>query len=121
MMCDNNLWKNMIYPPVKNAKRKEIYKVQFLKYGCALDSHLSSEGFSAICHFKLILHRNSNICFNHSLFNIVFSGILVIMTFQTSLSWMIPVLPVFGYILVHDIEKSFIHRMLPHRISLLCL
>lgn len=30
-MCDNNLWINMIYPPVKNAKRKEIYKVQFIK------------------------------------------------------------------------------------------
>lgn len=80
----------MIYPPVKNAKRNAIYKVQFIKQGCTSDSYLSSEGFSAICHLNLILHRNSNTCFNHStiqyIFNIFFSGILVIKTFQTSLA-----------------------------------
>lgn len=65
-MCDNNLWINMIFPPVKNAKRKEIYYVQFIKQGCISDSHLSSEDFSAICHFNLMLHTDSNTCFNHS-------------------------------------------------------
>lgn len=71
-MSNNNLWINMIYPSVKNAKRNAIYKVQFIKQGCTSDSHLSSEGFSAICHFNLILHRNSNTCFIHSTIQYIF-------------------------------------------------
>lgn len=105
----------MIYPSVKNAKRKEIYKVQFIKQSCTLDSHLSSEGFSAICHFNFILHRDSNTCFNHSAIQYIFqwhsthydiSDISILDDSSTS-----SVLPyTYGYV----------HRMLCHRISLLC-